>query len=200
MTLDRIIKQAMRPDRGRLGGGPTETEERSDKSNLRFQAYHIIITVSFSRRSTFHCVFPLFYSILASDRPSLPSIPSLCPHRFRFLAAASLSFNFRFCMLFALSLPRSCLVAATPHLLLLVAYSRFIGFSAADFFSAIARSFEHRFSKIGEMRTGVGRVGTTISVTQMLLKLYTTDLALRKTPSRMYSNFRNESEREGERV
>ena len=30
MTLDRIIKQAMRPDRGRLGGGPTETEERSD--------------------------------------------------------------------------------------------------------------------------------------------------------------------------
>ena len=112
-------------------------------------------------------VVPLFiafslYSILfwhpsVRPSPSLPSIPSV---RIDFVSwqppACHSIFAFACC---SLSLPRSsCLVAATPHLLLLVAYSRFIGFSAVDFFSV-----ECRFSKMGEMRAGVG---TTSSVTR----------------------------------
>ena len=159
MTLDRIIKQAMRPHRGRAPGRAGGQRRRRGVTSLICAFKHTTSLLPF-----LFLVVPLFiafslYSILfwhPSVRPSLPSIPSV---RIDFVSwqppACHSIFAFACC---SLSLPRSCLVAATPHLLLLVAYSRFIGFSAVDFFSV-----ECRFSKMGEMRAGVG---TTSSVTR----------------------------------
>ena len=168
---------------------------------MRFQAYHIIITVSFSRRSTFHCVFHLFYSILASVRPSpsLPPLDPLCPHRFRFLAAASLSFNFRFCMLFALSpsIIVPCCRRATP-----VVVSRIFSLHwifGGGFLQRSSSIVESRFSKMGEIRAGVG---TTSSVTRNEWK-HLKNLHYRPRIAEealSYSDFRDESEREGKRV
>ena len=89
-------------------------------SNLRFRAYGIIIPFSFSLlfHFSFRVAFPSTF---------LASGPLCCPHRFRLLAAASLSFNFRVCMRaererslcrpssgLSPSVGRALLLAATP--------------------------------------------------------------------------------------
>ena len=161
MTLDRIIKQAMRPHRGRALGRAGGQRRRRGVTSLICAFKHTTSLLPF-----LFLVVPLFiafslYSILfwhpsVRPSPSLPSIPSV---RIDFVSwqppACHSIFAFACC---SLSLPRSsCLVAATPHLLLLVAYSRFIGFSAADFFSAVARSLNVASQRWGRSELGWGQ-------------------------------------------